>query len=231
MGRFFDERIYQKELMECAKREKFEVSREVLLRVSHKNFSKDYYIDLLINQSIPYELKTVEQLTSHHQKQLIHYLLLANLQHGKLLNFRPSSVESRFVSTQLTHEQRSTFIFKDAEWDDCGTNLKNTFLTLLEDWGCYLDTNLYREAIAHLLKDPDAGQQAIQIKVNGRLLGHQQMYLANASTAFHISALRKHQQSYETHMRRLIKHTNIDQIQWINLENQTVTFKTIERSN
>ena len=41
--------------------------------------------------------------------QLINYLLLANISHGKLINFRTSSVEYEFVSSSLTFKDRMNY--------------------------------------------------------------------------------------------------------------------------
>ena len=47
LGRFFDERIYQNELsMRCSDLG-MNVQREVLLRISHRHFQKDYFIEHL----------------------------------------------------------------------------------------------------------------------------------------------------------------------------------------
>ena len=45
MGRFFDERIYQEELLRRCSDAGISVQREVLLRISHRNFHKDYFLD------------------------------------------------------------------------------------------------------------------------------------------------------------------------------------------
>jgi GxxExxY protein len=61
--------------------------------VSYEDFIKVYYIDLLINNAI-YELKTAQILTGEHEKQTINYLMLTGLNHAKLINMRPPSVQA-----------------------------------------------------------------------------------------------------------------------------------------
>ena len=56
------------------------VSKEVHLKCS-------YRIDLLVEERIIVELKTVESLHSLHHKQLLTYLRLANCKLGLLINF------------------------------------------------------------------------------------------------------------------------------------------------
>ena len=53
--------------------------------------------------------KTVTALNDSHKQQLINYLLLTGIKHGKLINFRPASVEYSFVSTTLTNEDRYNY--------------------------------------------------------------------------------------------------------------------------
>jgi len=95
MGRFFDERIYKREL---AHRHPG-VQLEVPIEVTHRSFSKLQYIDVLVDGGAPFELKTVDAITPRHTAQLLNYLLLAELPHGKLVNLKKESVEHEFVNT------------------------------------------------------------------------------------------------------------------------------------
>ena len=232
IGRFLDEKIYQSELAERVTRSNLDAMREVSLHASHKSFSKDYYIDLLVNRSSIYELKTADSLNGHHHKQTIHYLLLANLRHGKIINFRPGSVESKFVSTTLDLNKRRSYSIDQRNWiniDDFGEILKNTLCSLLDDWGTCLEANLYREALLHLLKFPDGGLVPVEIHIEGRLSGRQRMCLLTPTTAWHLSAIHKHFQSYENHILRLLQLTRLKAIHWINLNNLNVTLKTLRK--
>ena len=230
LGRFCDERIYSEELAQRCRADGFEVHREVLLRASRQGFTKPYYLDMLVERGVVYELKAVETLNRSHQKQLINYLLLAGLKHGKLVNFRPGSVESRFVSTQLCRQDRMTFRLDDGEWlgdDEASWRLRETFFGLLSDWGVFLDVNLCRDALLHCMDGPEAGVQPVDIEVAGRPVGVQKMCMLNAGTAWHLSAVRQNLTSYETHIVRLLRHTRLDRIHWINLDQRTVTLKTL----
>jgi GxxExxY protein len=109
LGRFCDEKIYQNELAyRCEKVGLAEVATEVPIRVSYRGFQKIYYIDLLVDRQIMYELKAVEDIIGQHRKQALNYLLLMGMHHGKLINMRPQSVQQYFVSTRLTPEKRYT---------------------------------------------------------------------------------------------------------------------------
>jgi len=42
----------------------------------------------------------------------------------------------------------------------------------------------------------------------------------------HLSAVRRNLRSYETHIRRLIAHTSLTRVQWINFDHETITLNT-----
>ena len=61
LGRFCDEKIYQNELAYRCRDTDFEtVATEVPIQVSYKDFCKTYCMDLLINNKVMYELRTVK---------------------------------------------------------------------------------------------------------------------------------------------------------------------------
>lgn len=234
LGRFCDERVYQEELALRCRTDGFDVQREVLLRVVHQSFVKPYYLDMLVERGIIYELKAVDTLSSSHQKQLIHYLLLAGTPHGKLVNLRPAAVESRFVSTRLRRQDRATFRLVDDAWhgdDPPSLRLRETLCALLADWGTFLDVNLYREALLHFVDGSEAGVRPVDIEVDGRIVGAQRMCLLDAGTAWHLSAVRQHVTTYQTHVVRLLRHTRLERVQWINLDQRTVTLKTLNHDS
>lgn len=230
LGRFCGERIYQEELARRCRNLGFTANREVPLHVRHGGFEKVYFLDLLVEQGAIYELKSAETMTGGHQKQLINYLLLTNLRHGKLVNFRPGRVASRFVSTRLSRKDRSSIQRVDESWrgsDRPSLRLRDILDALLADWGLFLDSSLYRDGLLHLLDLPDAGIRPVDIKVNGRIVGTQEMCMLTSGTAWHLSAIREHSDTYGTHLLRLLRHTQLDRIQWINLDQRTVTFRTL----
>jgi GxxExxY protein len=232
LGRFCDERVYQEELAQRCRYSGFEAQREVLLRVLHRDFVKSCYLDMLVEGGIIYELEAVEMLGNSHQKQLINYLLLTELSHGKLVNLRSGSVESRFVSTSLSRQDRIQFRLVDHAWhgdDRASQHLRETLSALLNDWGAFLDVNLYREALLHFMDGPEAGVKPVDIELAGRIIGTHQMCMLNACTAWHLSAVRQHLRSYETHLTRLLSHLRLERLHWINLDQRTVTLRTLQK--
>ena len=71
------------------------VKREVPIRVFWKEVPVGTYrMDLLVDDSVLVEVKSVEMLTDAHNRQLINYLKATGLEVGLLLNFGP---DPRFV--------------------------------------------------------------------------------------------------------------------------------------
>ena len=230
MGRLFDEEIYQAELARCCRQHGLSVQREVMVSVTHETFRKDFYLDFLVSSGSIYELKCVSGLACRHDGQLINYLLLTGTQHGKLLNFRPFSVESRFISTGLTPQKRREFELDSSAWNsvcDRDEFVKSLIASLMNDWGAFLSIELYREAVIHLLGGKDHVVRPINVLSGGQILGSRKVCLLDNRTALHLSALSHRLMAYETHLRRLLAHSEINEIQWINFDQSRIQFKTI----
>ncbi|MGH7496287.1 MAG: GxxExxY protein [bacterium] len=231
MGRLWNEKIYQNELVNRCRKAGFEkVVTEVPLTVSYQDFQKTYKVDLILNDAVIYELKTVRALTGEHQQQALHYLFLLGLQHGKLINMRPPSVEHRFVSTQSTREKRFDFTVDDKHWqelDEDSVWLKQIMINFLKEWGAFLDTSLFYEAIYHFRGGEERVVKAIEIKNGVNRLGTQKFYLINSCTMFDISSMTKDENYYERHLHRFLHYTPFKATQWINFNHDQIIFKTI----
>ena len=70
------------------------VRRQVSLPVIYGNLRVEggYFVDLIVNDAVLVELKSVEQLAKVHQKQLLTYLRLADKRLGLLINFGGSLI-------------------------------------------------------------------------------------------------------------------------------------------
>ena len=230
-GRFCNEKIYHAILAEKCKMKSIPIEKEVEILISYKEFRKKYKIDLLVDNAVIYELKTVNALNDSHKQQLINYLLLTNIQHGKLLNFRSTSVEYQFVSTTLKQEDRYSFNINSLEWRtksrQC-TRVVEILTDLLREWGTFLDLHVYNEALLYFLGGADTIVAPVKIYFNGKTVGMQKMHLLDSKTAFHLSAITRSLKGYEANMRRLIKHSEIENVQWINFNKREIKIKTIE---
>jgi len=83
------ESTYQKCLAHELKLSDINFEAEYPLPVEYKGIRLDcgYRIDLLIEDQIILELKSVEQLKGIHEAQLLTYMKLANINQGFLINF------------------------------------------------------------------------------------------------------------------------------------------------
>jgi GxxExxY protein len=227
LGRFFDEDIYRDEIA----RRRSDVRTEVLIEVTFRDFRKPYYMDLLIDGGLVFELKTVERLVPRHRSQLLNYLLLTELPHGKLVNLRSELVEHEFVNTTLTLRDRTAFAVREVDWDEPVSNnynVKDLMVEMLWDWGVGLDLHLYEDALTHFLGGEDCVIKQVEIVVDGRSCGRQKVRLASPEAAFKIAALGEEGRiRFEDHARRFLKHTRLRAIHWINLTREQVLFRTL----
>ena len=94
LGFGFLESVYQKAMIiELSKNGlKYEVEKP--LKVYYDNqVVGDFYVDLLIDDTVIVELKSVENITKQHEVQLVNYLNGLKKEIGLLINFGPSGVE------------------------------------------------------------------------------------------------------------------------------------------
>ncbi len=90
MGRNFDETIYRSTLKRILEGRAIE---EMEICLTHRGFRKELYFDLVVDQGCPFELKAVSSLSDAHQSQLIQYLMLTGLSHGKLSTSEPNALD------------------------------------------------------------------------------------------------------------------------------------------
>jgi GxxExxY protein len=84
------ESVYQKCMIIELKRMNLRVQSQIPLTISYRGHvvtQDDFRLDLVVEDTIIVELKSVEEVKPVHQKQLLTYLRLANKPLGLLLNF------------------------------------------------------------------------------------------------------------------------------------------------
>ncbi len=232
LGRLCHESIYQAELINRCERAGLKAVSEGEIVVSLDSFRKSYYLDALISSGAIYELKAVSDLNSGHESQLLNYLFLSDVRHGKLVNFHSSSVQYRFVSTQIDSERRSLFEVNTNCWDGSllsSSVLRDLVVKVLNEWGSFLDINLYQEALVYFLGGEEVLMQSVDVFVNGGLVGRQNMHLLDSETGLHISSVIRHEQAYKKQLQRLLAHTSLQQMQWVNFNRNTVQLITLKK--
>jgi GxxExxY protein len=227
LGRLCDESVYQADLAERLAAAGFgPVQREFPITASFRGFAHTYFADLLIGHRALYELKTETALVPAHEAQLLNYLLLADASRGKLINFRPSSVESRFVNAPLDTTERRRFAIHHDRPDPFFTLVSE----LITDWGTGLETALYVRALTHMLGgEPEVIRQLPMTRAS-RSLGNQRFHLADHDTAFVVTSLSCPESSHRVHLQRLLRASPLSRLLWANLAHHDLTFTIIART-
>ncbi|TDD93994.1 GxxExxY protein [Flavobacterium cellulosilyticum] len=98
------ESAYQECLYYEIKKAGLKVEKEITLPITYKEIKLDhgYRIDLLVEDQLVIELKTVESYTSVHFAQILTYLKLGNYALGLLINYNSKILKNnikRFINT------------------------------------------------------------------------------------------------------------------------------------
>jgi GxxExxY protein len=234
-GRLLGEELYKREIAtRCLAMGIQPVEREVRIRVTHESFAKDFSMDLLFSRGSMLEAKAADRLVAIHRTQALNYLLLAGLKHGRLVNFPTERLQHEFVSTTLTLDERRRFRVVDDGWIEMSPTsraLKLKTIELLEDWGAFLDVNLYREALVHFLGGPSCVCKAVKIFSGATPIGEQNLNMLDSDTAFALTMKQRQPTFMQDHLERLLRHTPLKAIQWINLNRHLAEFTTLRLSS
>ena len=84
------ERVYEELLYFEVNKRNLYLERQLTMPISYESLQIDdaYRLDLLVENKIIVEIKSVEHILPVHFKQVNTYLKLMNLKHGMLLNFK-----------------------------------------------------------------------------------------------------------------------------------------------
>jgi len=225
-GRFFDELIYKKELADRMSG----VMLEVEVVVTHGSFSKSYFVDVLVNSSGLFEFKAADTIHTRHRGQTLNYLLLLDLAHGKVINVRPESIGQEFVNCPARLCELKNPIIMDHRWNAPmadASRLRDIVGALIADWGAGLEIALYEEAITHFLGGEDKVLLPMPVFGNKGHLADQRMRLVSPDVAFKITGLQERLDNFEDEARKLLKHTALKAIHWINITQSTVHYTTL----
>ncbi len=230
-GRFFDEIIYKRELA----RRMAGLELEAAVDVIHQTFQKTYYADVIANGSGLFEFKAAEAIHPRHRAQTTHYLLLFGFHHGKIINMRSESVEHEFVNVRASLGELRNPRYRDCSrlvGSSSGRDWRSICVELIQDWGTGLDLALYEEAVTHLLGGEANVLFPIPVTGTDGELGTQKMRLVSPGSAFKLTGFPPGSPAlarFQTHTQRLLKHTPLDSIEWINIHQTEVAFTTLLR--
>ncbi|QDV43315.1 hypothetical protein Enr13x_31700 [Stieleria neptunia] len=229
MGPFFRELIYQKKICESFPQTQVEVP----IIVSQDQFRQEYYLDTVFDAVAVFEWKAVQRLNSRHRAQLLNYLMLCELERGKLVNLRPETIEHEFVNSPLSRKQRQSFALHRSDFIPQGQSEQDWtefMVAALRDWGTGLDLHLYESATEHIFGGAEKTLQEVAVHCGRQFLGNQKTRITPEGSIVKVTALNKHKQSFLENIRRFLRYVKIPVVQWLNISSDTVTFQTIRRS-
>jgi GxxExxY protein len=106
LGPGFLEKVYENALLVELKRRGLKAKNQVPITVSYKGeVVGDYAADLLVEDEVIVELKTVENLDSVHEAQLLNYLKATGLHVGLLVNFKHKKADIKRMVLDFPEEQ------------------------------------------------------------------------------------------------------------------------------
>jgi len=102
LGSGFLEKVYQNALMVELKSRGLKAESQVPIKVFYKdNVVGEYIADILVEEKVIVELKTVESLDRIHEAQLLNYLKATGIQLGLLVNFTHPKAEIKRMVLDL----------------------------------------------------------------------------------------------------------------------------------
>ena len=233
LGRLCDEVVYRNDMAARLHASGIgAVHCELPLVVSHHDYRKRFYVDLAVADTSLFELKAVQALTGDHEKQILTYLFVAGATRGKLVNFRPASVEYRTVNATVSPEDQRRFDFVTSHWIDLGERsafLRQHLRDLLDDWGMFLALSLYEEALTHFLGGENTVLRRVPLSRDGVPLGDQLVHHLGETIGFRLTAFSDAAGHGESHVRRFLSLTPLQFLHWINFSNHRIDLVTLKK--
>ncbi len=94
LGFGFLEKVYENALAIELRKSPLAVSQQIPLTVIYdEQVVGDYAADLMVENEVIVEIKSIVKLTTKHEAQLVHYLTATKNDIGLLINFGPEGVE------------------------------------------------------------------------------------------------------------------------------------------
>lgn len=94
MGYGFLESVYEKCLMVELNKEKLKAESQQLIKVNYEGYNVgEFRADIIVEDEIIVELKSVENPSKSHEVQMVNYLVATGKDVGLILNFSESGVQ------------------------------------------------------------------------------------------------------------------------------------------
>jgi GxxExxY protein len=230
LGRLCDERVYENDVAaRLLDGGSMGVCTHVPVTVTHHTFIKTYWLDLVAEQMI-YEFKSAAVLAPAHEAQAIHYAALADSNRVKLINFGAPKVSGRLLRTPFPQVNRRRITVVRDRWqplsNECASLIER-LIALLEDWGAFLEGQLYTEALVHFFGGESQCDHRLPVSRDGIKLGTHRQPCHAQDAGFVVTALGKEAAAYEEQLRRLLACLPLQGIQWLNMNHAELQVVTL----
>lgn len=106
LGIGFIESIYRKSLVIALEQKGLKAEQEVSLNVNFRNnLVGEFYADIVVEDKVIIELKTVKNFVNEHFAQLINYLKATEIEVGLIINFGNPKLEFRRFENKFLNKQ------------------------------------------------------------------------------------------------------------------------------
>ena len=103
LGPGFLEKVYENALLVELRQKGIKAQGQAPIRVTYKDaLVGDYIADILVDDKVIVELKTVEKLERIHEAQLLNYLKATGLKVGLLVNFKSPRAQIKRLVFELS---------------------------------------------------------------------------------------------------------------------------------
>lgn len=116
-------------------------------------------------------------------------------------------------------------IIRNEPFNQASQRLRQLLLELLNDWGAFLQTTLYREAIVHFFGGHEVALRRIPVFDGEVQLGTHEVCLLANDTAMVLTALKD---GMRDHLQGFLGHTKLSCVQWVNMDNHDIEFQTLK---
>ncbi|MCK4416600.1 MAG: GxxExxY protein [Candidatus Latescibacteria bacterium] len=98
LGAGFLEKVYENALMIALNKRGMKCQQQALIKVKYEGtVVGEYFADVLVNDSVVLELKTVETITDVHRAQAINYLKATGFRLAIIINFAKPKLEYKRI--------------------------------------------------------------------------------------------------------------------------------------
>ena len=102
LGPGFLEKVYENALLLELENRGLEADKQVPIKVTYKdNLVGEYFADILVENQVIIELKTVKNIDKNHEAQLLNYLKATGIKVGILVNFKQTRAEIKRMVLNL----------------------------------------------------------------------------------------------------------------------------------